>query len=100
LSGPWLMLSLPMSPPFSPRAPPGPRCLWLVDAEAVEPADAPGAAVGDQPDARARPGGQGPDPAPGPVAAVAAGGGPELVLTIGRVDPVAEAQPGDRGRGA
>ena len=46
------------------------------------------------------PAGQGPDPAPGPVPAVAAGGGPELVLAVGRVDPVAEPQPGHRGRGA
>ena len=46
------------------------------------------------------PGREGPDPAPRPVPAVAAGGGPELVLAVGRVDPVLEAQPGHRRRGA
>src|SRR4029453_1616142 len=53
-----------------------------------------------QPDPGVGAGGQVPDPAPGPVPAVAAGGGPELVLAVGGVDPVAEPQPGHRGRGA
>src|SRR5215211_3217678 len=99
LSPPRLLLrSVPMSPPFSPRS--GRRWLWLVDAEVVELGHGPGPAVGDQPDPGAGAGGQGPDPAPGPVPAVAAGGGPELVVAVGRVDPVAEPQPGHRGRGA
>src|SRR5215217_5777311 len=97
---PLVLRSVPMCPTFLAPGPPGQRFLRLVDADVVELGDGAGAAVGDQPDARLGAGGQGPDPAPGPVAAVAAGGGPELVLPVGRVDAVADAQPGHRGRGA
>src|SRR5215213_7414476 len=55
--------------------------------------------VGHQSDPDVRPGRQGPDPALDPVPAIPAAPGAELVLTVARVDPVRDAQPGRlRGR--